>query len=198
VGIKTGFIFSYHRCCSSPKYGRAMHRNCSITTMESPIEPVEQVFSNFKTFRILSQTQSTRKKLLLKGLYECLPTSPSLLFNQVTHPVGLLRCCFQYILCDSCKPCALDPERLCSQALGETIQKGNLSHPVDSRVLGETHMKVLNVGRKLSRQICTNKRVVSDEEGLATLRLYKVVKHGMRYCQLEYMSDSCMIGPCQR
>ena len=116
-----------------------------------------------------------------------------LLFNQNTHSVCMLRGCLQHILRDSRKPCAFDPKRLCCQTFGKTIQESDLPHPIDSRVFSEPHMKVLNVRRKLARQFRTNERIVSDEEGLAAFRIYKVVKNGVSNRHLEYTSDFCRI-----
>jgi len=104
------------------------------------------------------------------------------------------RSSLQYILRDSRKPCTFDPKRLCGQTFGEAIQKSNLPHSVDSCVLSETHVKVLNVRRELSRQFLTNEWVVSDEESLAARRIYKVVKNGMGDSHLEYTSDSARLG----
>lgn len=112
----------------------------------------------------------------------------------------MLRSSLQHILRDPRKPCTLDPKRLCGQTLGETIQKSDLPYPIDSRVLREAHMKVLNIRRELPRQFRTNERVVSDEEGLATLRMYKVVKNGVSDRHLEYTSDFRTLGcfPAQK
>jgi hypothetical protein len=98
----------------------------------------------------------------------------------------MLSSCFQHTLRDSRKSRALDPERLCGQTFGKTIQKGDFPHPVDSRVLSETHVKVLNIRRELPRKFRTDEWIVSDEEGFAAFRMHKVVKNGVGDRHLEH------------
>ena len=59
------------------------------------------------------------------------------------------------------------------------IQKSDRPHPIDSHLLSDAHVLVLNICRKPLHWFCTDEWVVCDEECLRVFRMYKVVKNGV-------------------